>query len=259
MSDMRDYTPANTVHAETVLVDSDDVIIKDRYTLEESGEGLGQFHRNLDDMEGDNGRAKVLGALVIALMVGAAGAYVYTMMPQQQEQVVANADLPRPMGPGGTSAMTPPMSDMAPAAETGDAIAPLTGDMNAPEPVTTPAPMERQSATPAPMRTAQAPVTPAPVDPTPLTASPTPVPSPAVAPPVAPVMPQNQAASTIPEPVSPVPPASAIAGNPPLNEQSADAVDPSPVVAPPAPVTDQPQADAVDPSPVVAPPAQPIQ
>jgi len=270
MTDMRNFdtTPSNDIRAGSAFVDSGDVIVKDRYTLEESGEGLGQFHRSPDELETGDGRSKVIGALVVALMLGAAGAYVYSVMPAPD--VVADADLPRPQGPGNTAALTPPPPVTAPemtapegAANTqaGDSLAtaPADTNLNEPQPVTpsaAPAQVERQAATPrmtpAPTRTAQAPVTaPAPADPTPLTASPTPAPSPAVAPPVTPAMPQNQAASTVPEPVSPTPPASAIAGNPPLNEQSA-----APAEAQPEPV--QPASPAA-PEATPSAPAQPVQ
>ncbi len=254
MTDMRNFhsTPSNDTHAHTVLVDSDDVIAKDRYALEEDGAGLGQFHYSGGEYaENQNGTAKVLGALVIALMVGSAGAYVYATMPAQQQDVVANADLPRPMGPGATAAMTPPAT--APAMDA------LSGDTsnNTPEATAMDTPAAPVTA-PAPTRTAQAPVTPAPATPAPVTVAPAPA---AVTPPVAPVMPQTQA-SAIPEPVSPTPPASAIAGNPPLNEQSAAPVEAAPAIpVEAAPAAAEPAQPASPAAPAVTPsePAQPIQ
>ena len=72
----------DTVHAETVFCDNDYTIVKDSYALEEAGEGLGGFHRNPDELERDNKNCMVIGMLVVALMLGAAGVYTYSMMPQ---------------------------------------------------------------------------------------------------------------------------------------------------------------------------------
>jgi hypothetical protein len=245
MTDMRNFnqTPSNDLHAHTVLVDSDDVIIKDNYTLDESGEGLGEFHTNSDLIESGNGRGKVVGALVIALMLGTAGAYVYSTMPAQNQDVVANADLPRPAGPGagpGLAAMMPntpaPALEAAPTSDpAAEAMTPSATAVTTPEPVApamAPAPVQRQAAAPR----VTAPVT-------------TPAPAPEVVAPVEPVAPQvTQQASSVPEPVSPTPPASAVAGNPPLNEQSVvpDAVAPVTPAVPvdAAPVTPEPAAPA---------------
>ncbi len=219
---MRDnsFETSSAIRSETVFVDSDDVIIKDNYALDESaGEGLGGFHRNADELEPQGGKGKVIGALAVALMLGAAGAYTYSMMPAKD--VVAQT---QPVVPVKNAAMTPPAPAAAP-----EAVAPA-----APVPAMTPAPAAAReaaaprSATPAPvLRAAQAPVIAPTVDPAPAPTA---------------VTPLESQASAVPEPVSPTPPAAAVAGNPPLNEQSAAPVDAVPVM-PAAPADNAPAAE----------------
>ncbi len=62
--------------------------------------GLGGFHTvNPEDREPSN-TPKIVGGLVVALMLGAAGAYIYSVSGQQQpKQVVAANELPAPPAP----------------------------------------------------------------------------------------------------------------------------------------------------------------
>ena len=220
MSDMRDFTPSNDIRAESAFVDSG--VVRESYVLEESG-GMGGFHHPDVEEEG-TGRNKVIGALVLALMLGGAGVYAYSMWPQSNE-VVADENLPQPTAPrtAAITPMAPPPAATTPADES-MAEAPTATAMSAPTApdVVKPAPRTTQE------RVANAPrVTPLPQSSTPLAAAPSPA---TIAPPQV---------SVVPEPVSPTPPASAVAGNPPLNEQSAPAE--AEPVTPPAEAAPPPQ------------------
>jgi hypothetical protein len=198
MTDMRNFEPSNDIRAESAFVDSNvldnhAIATKESYVLEDSG-GLGEFHREEVEEEG-SGRGKAISALIVALMLGAAGAYAYSMWTPQNE-VVADKNLPQPDAPRSVAAMTPPPAAIPAPAET-NTTAPTAPD------VVKPAPVTKQANIGNAPRVVRAPVSNESA--APMMPSPTP---------------QNQAA-TVPEPVSPTPPASALAGNPPLNEQSA--------------------------------------
>jgi hypothetical protein len=237
MTDMRDFKPVNETNAQIAFVDSDAIGTKDAYVLEDSG-GLGEFHRNMDNLEEEgSGRGKMIGALVVALMLGAAGAYAYSMWTPHPNDVVADKDLPQ------TAALTPP----PPVAPVADKMAAAPTDTAASQPGTAQSAMTAPTAPdvvkPAPVtkeaRVANAPrVTRAPVP------AETPAPSPAT------VAPPREQAAAVPEPVSPTPPAAAVAGNPPLNEQSAAPVETPAPAAPAAP------AEATAPAPAEPAPAQ---
>jgi hypothetical protein len=79
--------------------------------------GLGGFHTiNPEDREPNN-MPKILGGLAVALMLGAAGAYVYSVSGHQPKQIVAANSLPAPSAPVAAAAPAPlPASDNTPAA-----------------------------------------------------------------------------------------------------------------------------------------------
>lgn len=266
MTDMRDFTPSNEVRTESAFIDTganNEIPVKESYTLDDSG-GLGEFHRPMDDSQEMSSRNKTLGALAVALMIGAAGAVAYSMYAPPAE-AVADESLPRTNAPqtAAVQPLTPPPPATDSAAGESMATAPTDTEMSkptrpqtamspppAPE-LATPRATQQRTANASPVRAAapSASVTPSPVTPAPVT----PAPSPAtVAPPA--VTPPQQAA-TVPEPVSPTPPASAVAGNPPLNEQSAAPAEAAPATpAPAAPSEAAPAAPEAQP----APPAQPL-
>lgn len=249
MTDMRDITSTNEVRADSVFIDTGVPEVKESYTLDDSG-GLGEFHRPSEQTEEISSRTKMLGGVALALMIGAAGAIAYSMYGPQTE-VVADNSLPRTSAPqpADVTPMTPPPpatdgadESMVPAATEAQSSTP-TRPQTAMSPPAAP-----ELATPAPRNTQQR-VANAPRIMPPAAEPATPAPSPAtVAPPA--VTPPQQTA-TVPEPVSPTPPASAVAGNPPLNEQSAAPVEAAPVTPAEAAPAD------VAPAPSGAQPAQP--
>ena len=178
-----------------------------------NGSGLGDFHTiNPEDREPNN-TPKIVGGLVVALMLGAAGAYVYSVSGHQPKQIVAANSLPAPSAPAPAAAPAPmPAPDNNQAANT---PAPEAAPATDTKPVSKPAPVRsasvtRTRASSAPdMGAAQARMS---ADSTPAV--------------------QQQAVVTPVEPVSPQPPASALANN---NVQQ-----PATEVAPPV----TPQADA---------------
>jgi hypothetical protein len=224
MTDMRDFKSSNDTSTEIAFVDNGTLETKDSYVFEDSG-GLGEFHRNMDDLEEDgSGRGKMISALIVALMLGAAGAYAYSMWTPRPNDAVADKDLPQPSSPKQAAMIPPPPAAEAPAPEAAT-TAPTAPD------VVKPAPVTKQATISNAPRVARAAVS---GQPSPSVAAPmTPAPSPAtVAPP--------QQAAAVPEPVSPTPPASSLAANPPRNEPSAPveapaAPAPAPVEAAPAP------------------------
>jgi hypothetical protein len=265
MTDMRDFTPSNEVRAESAFIDTgannNEIPVKESYTLDDSG-GLGEFHRPVAAEE-DSNRGPILGALAVALMLGAAGAVAYSMYAPPAE-VVADDSLPRTNAPqtAAVQPLTPPPPATDSAAGESMATAPTDTEMSkptraqtamspppAPE-LATPRATQQRTANAAPARAAapSASVSSASVTPAPVTAAPSPA---TVAPPA--VTPPQQAAS-VPEPVSPTPPASAVAGNPPLNEQSAAPAEAAPVTPAPAAAEAAPAAPEAQP----APPAQPL-
>src|SRR4051812_29100704 len=109
MTDMRNFEP--TIRAESAFIDSNAIeanepvhneSFKENYVLEDSG-GLGQFHHKMDELEEEGaGRGKAISALIVALMLGAAGAYAYSMWTPQSEAVAT------------TQAVTPKVAAAAP-------------------------------------------------------------------------------------------------------------------------------------------------
>lgn len=107
-----------------------------------NGSGLSEFHTVSSEEIEPNNTGKIVGALAVALMVGAAGVYAYTMtghsantVPMQQ-----TAALPAPP-PAPPAAMTPPP-------------APVAEPVAAPEPA--PAPVTKSAAAEKPMKSAAA-------------------------------------------------------------------------------------------------------
>ena len=161
-----------------------------------NGSGLGDFHTiNPEDREPSN-TPKILGGLAVALMLGAAGAYVYSVSGHQPKQIVAANSLPAPSAPAPVAAPAPmPASDNNQAANTPApqaAPAPATDT----KPVSKPAAV-RSASVSKPARTSDmgAAQTRMQADSTPA------------------VQPQQQAVVTPVEPVSPQAPASALANN----------------------------------------------
>ena len=176
-----------------------------------NGGGLGDFHTVSPEDREPNNTPKILGGLVVALMLGAAGAYVYSVSGHQPKQIVAANSLPAPSAPAPAAAPAPmPAPDNNQAANTpAPQAAPATDTK--PAPVRSAAVTRTRAASAPDMGAAQARMS---ADSTPA------------------VQPQQQAVVTPVEPVSPQPPASALANN---NVQQ-----PATEVAPPA----TPQADA---------------
>lgn len=98
MTDTRNYSTAPSYETRThgALDRAEGVIVGSGSGPRAVDAGLGAFHRNPADMEIANRRNRIIGGLVVALMLGAAGAYVYTMLPPPENQVVSDSDLPRP-------------------------------------------------------------------------------------------------------------------------------------------------------------------
>ena len=186
-----------------------------------NGSGLGDFHTVSSEEIEPNNTGKIVGALAVALMVGTAGIYAYTMSghaanpaPMQQ-----TASLPAPP-PAAPPAMTTPAPDStapdaaaAPASTPAPAPAPVTKSAAAEKPVKSAAAKEApisdgasvrmnadSQSTSTSQQAATTPVTPAPV--------------------------QQQAA--VPEPVSPAPNPSDVAN---ANPQSSVSVPPGATTA----------------------------
>ena len=179
--------------------------------FEDSG-GLSNFHVNNDAEEEGTRRSKILAGVAIAALVAIGGSYGVSQYLKDQP-VVADENLPSPPK---TAAMTPPvLAAPAPAME---ASAPTAPDIVKLAPVT------KDTVT------ANAPkVMAAPKSSTAMTA------------------PVTEQALT-PDPVSPAPPAAVQAGNPALNQQSAE---------PPAEQAAPQAAPAPEPAPVEQTPAEP--
>ena len=111
-----------------------------------NGSGLGHFHTVNPEEREPNNTPKILAGLVVALMVGAAGAYIYSVTPSSSpaKPMVADNRLPSPPLPAAPAPQ--------PAADTTATPAPM------PEatPATAPAP---EAATPVPVKTATPPPT----------------------------------------------------------------------------------------------------
>ncbi|HEX2761412.1 MAG TPA: hypothetical protein VHM27_12895 [Rhizomicrobium sp.] len=96
-----------------------------------NGTGLGEFHTVHPEEIEPNNTGKIVGALAVALMVGAAGVYAYTMTghaanpaPMQQ---TASLPAPPPVAP-------PAMTTPAPDSTAPDAAAPVSTPAPAPQP-----------------------------------------------------------------------------------------------------------------------------
>jgi hypothetical protein len=234
MSDLRDFNPSNDSPRfadESVSLTQP---IRDDVVFVDEG-GLGDFHTDSGIEETGNSRSKLLAGIAVAVLVGIGGAYGVSQYMASQP-VVADNSLPTPSAPTKTAAMTPPPAAPAPevaATPTPEATAPAAPDIAKPEH------MSKQAAMPkvAPMAKTHSSSSTS-------TAANTPAPMPVEQPTaVTPAPVQNQAANTVPDAVSPTPPANSVAGNPALNQQSADPVAPAPVDATPAPqATPVPQA-----------------
>jgi hypothetical protein len=164
-----------------------------------NGAGLGAFHTTNPEDREPNNMPKIVGALAVALMVGTAGIYVYSVsgksMQPKPVTVASNVQAPAPMAPA-----------PQPAADT-SATAPVPDAMT---PASTPAPKAE------PVKSASTKVT--------RTRT-------ALADTTKPVI-QPQAA-TIPEPVSPTPSPSDVASNVPATAPAAMAATPAPAAVTP--------------------------
>ena len=224
MSNLRDFTPNNSDSPR---------FIDEPLTLNEpvreavfvDDGGLGDMHIRSDVEEEGTGRNKLFAGLAVAVMVGLGGAYAFTTMNNAPANVVADS---KPAAK--IAAMTPPPAPAAPAEATTPASAPeVTAPVVTKQAAVTATPKSTPMQKSMSSGTSTAAITPAPA---PVEQAPAPA----------------QAASNVPEPVSPTAPANSVAGNPALNQQSADPVAPAPVDAAPAP-------QATAPAPVDATPA----
>src|SRR5262245_38633771 len=112
-----------------------------------NGSGLNEFHTVHPEEIEPNNTGKIVGALAVALMVGAAGVYAYTMTGHSantvpMQQTAANLPAPPPAPP---AAMTPPPAPEA---------APVVEPVAAPEPA--PAPVTKSAAAEKPVKSAAA-------------------------------------------------------------------------------------------------------
>ena len=64
-----------------------------------NGMGLGAFHTTNPQTRESGNTPKIVGALVVALMVGAAGAYIYSVTPSTPKLAVSDNKLPSPSAP----------------------------------------------------------------------------------------------------------------------------------------------------------------
>lgn len=201
--------------------------------------GLGSFHTVSPEEREPNNTPKIVGGLVVALMIGAAGAYIYSVSGHQPKQVVANNTLPAPSEPAPAAAPAPmPAPASTPAPEATPAPAPAS-DISV-HPVTHPVrqaalsrPSKSESSSTPDMGAAQARMQ---ADSTPA------------------VQPQQQSVVTPSEPVSPQAPSSSVAAISPAPQQTPTDVAPQPAPAPQA-AAPAPDQQAATPAPA-APPAQ---
>lgn len=188
-----------------------------------NGSGLGDFHTINPEEREPNNMPKIIGGLAVALMVGAVGAYVYSMsgtsnaMPPVKPITTAQAIPPAPA--------TPPAA--TPAADTSAApvdSSALTTPAAAPAaPVATPEPVKSASADkPAKTRVAKAETKSESSDTSKLGAASARMAADANAPATPPAQqqaavtspsPASQQTAAVPEPVSPTAPSSSVASN----------------------------------------------
>lgn len=194
-----------------------------------NGSGLGNFHTvNPEDVEPNN-TPKIIGGLAVALMLGAAGAYIYSVSGHQPKQVVAANALPAPAAPMPAAAPAPMPAPEAQPAATAPASDATPAPMPAADtaPVSKPTPVRQASVTRAHSSAASSSTPDLGASNARMQADSQPA-----------VQPQQQAAVTAPvEPVSPQAPASAQANN-----------EPSQVVAPQQAQSSTPQADNAAPA-----------
>lgn len=189
-----------------------------------NGGGLGNFHTTNPEDREPNNTPKILGGLAVALMLGAAGAYVYSVSGHQPKQIVAANSLPAPSAPVAAAAPAPlPASDNTPAA-TAPAPTPAA-DVTKPEPK--PVSVHQASVSKS-TRTASSSTSDMGAANARMQADSTPA-----------VQPQQQAVMTPVEPVSPQAPASA---------QASVAQPSNPEVAPQQAQSSTPQADNASPA-----------
>jgi hypothetical protein len=227
-----------------VMNDNDNAMMESTPVFEDTG-GLSDVHRSEAEWEEPGSkRSKIVSALVVALLVGAAGAYTYANWTSAPKQAVPDSSLPK------TAAINPaPAPQSAPdttAMPSDNAAAPAATPAAAPEATTPKTSKPATTQTRAASRTPQSMSAPAPIVPSPSVMPPenqaatTPAPSE--------VTPQTQAA-VAPEPASPAPPASAQTANPAQGEQSAGEQS--------APASDVTLAPVTQPQPEGPAPAQP--
>jgi len=196
--------------------------IRDDVVIVDDG-GLGDYHINNDVEEEGSRRSKLFAGVAVAAVFAIGGAFAINGYMKDQP-VVADQNLPSPSAPSKTAAMPPPAASEAEATSP-SATAPAPAAM-APAPATREATVNAPRATSVP-RPSSITSTPAPLTPEQQYTAPAITPAPVPA--------------SVPEPVSPTPPASVQAGNPALNQQSAD----------------QPAEQAVTPASQAAAPVQP--
>jgi hypothetical protein len=121
-----------------------------------NGSGLEAFHTTNPEDREPNNTGKIVGALAVALMLGAAGVYAYSVSGKSEtKQVVAANTLPAPAAPAPVAAQTPPPAAPQQDAMTtpSDATTPATKTADARPDV---APVKTASAKPVKVRTAKA-------------------------------------------------------------------------------------------------------
>ena len=178
-----------------------------------NGSGLGDFHTVNPEEREPNNMPKIIGGLAVALMVGAAGAYVYSVsgtsnaMPPVKPITTAQAIPPAPMAPPAAT----PAADTSTAPIDNSAMA--TPAATPAAPVAAPEPVKSASADkPAKTRVAKAETKSESSDTSNLGAASARMAADANAPATPPA--QQQAAVTpVPEPVSPTAPSSSVASN----------------------------------------------
>ena len=127
--------PVSPVSTGPLFVERDPVIVDDR--IVDDGGALDSFHTTNPEDREPNNTGKILGALAVALMVGAAGIYAYQVSGHSvntRSTVVASAPQPAPMQ---TAAATPPAPAPAPVAQDNTPAAAPTDATPAPAPVVT--------------------------------------------------------------------------------------------------------------------------
>lgn len=108
-----------------------------------NGAGLSSFHTVSPETREPNNTGKIVGALAVALMVGAGGLYTYTATSNQPKQVTTAANLPA-APPAQPAAMAP-----APEAAAPLEAAPVIAPAAAPAPAASPVPMRSARRAPA--------------------------------------------------------------------------------------------------------------